>query len=589
LYDAQTGEIIKSQSKLLGDLEELNKKRGAEAWDAYFEEGIAKGEEAQKALKSRFKGLIEEYGDIGTQSIEAYTASLKKGGEEAYLAAYFVATETRDGFKIDLGPEGMISVGSFIQGLQSGEYGAREVAIAHMNMLRNVYGSGSFTPEGIKAVETFAEGLKSQKPQEVADQLGLDLKSKMKIDLGRYGEMTAESFAQGLSDGTLGFDAVYAFFRTQIQNGMTVDLSKEGKQNIETLRLGMETGAIDAEEAAAALGLNIKSKVKVDLGPAGKHNVQTLLAGLQSGEVSIEQFAQGVEGLLKEGTKTDLKPQGKAAGDSMAQGLNESKPNIASEAVSVQVATERLLGKTTDGGGGKKAGSQFADGVGGQKTNAQKQAASVAGGAKSNLKVSGAHGIGRNMGVGFARGISSGRSSAINAAIDLARSALNAAKKALGIRSPSRVMMAVGGFYGDGLVLGMKKKLPEVKSQAKQMAQAAIAGVGTAANLAKAFSRSGGALGKYFRAVLQDGDYLNDWLTHLPKEMRKVVQTIGELSTKDLFPDVYARAKTKITSSTPSGGTTVNKYYTINVGAGAQNVAQEVVRALRNWEALEGR
>lgn len=35
-------------------------------------------------------------------------------------------------------------------------------------------------------------------------------------------------------------------------------------------------------------------------------------------------------------------------------------------------------------------------------------------------------------------------------------------------------------------------------------------------------------LAKYFNAILQDGDYLNDWITHLPKDMREAVKGVGQ-------------------------------------------------------------
>jgi TP901 family phage tail tape measure protein len=165
-------------------------------------------------------------------------------------------------------------------------------------------------------------------------------------------------------------------------------------------------------------------------------------------------------------------------------------------------------------------------------------------------------------------------------------------QSALGINSPARVMIPLGRGIGEGLALGMQREQRNVQKQAQRMAQAAIAGVGTAGRLAKTFSRSGGALGKYFRVVLEDGDYLNDWLTHIPREMRKMVQTIGELSTGDLFPDVYDRAKTRLTNPTNiTRTTTTNKYYNIYVKGGDNPrwAAQEIIRQLKNMEALEGR
>lgn len=245
--------------------EEERIKRGKELNHQYFQSLIQDAKTSAQEVKKRQQELIKAYGDMGTATVNQLTDMIKKGGDRAQLAAQALALKTRDGFKIDLGPEGLISINSFIKGLQSGQYTARDVSIAHMNQLRAIYGAGNFTPEGIKAIESFTNGLRSKKPAEIAEKLGLDLKSKMTIDLGPYGQVTAQTFAQGLSNGTYSFDAVYAYFRNQLKQGMKFDLSNEGKQNIETLKLGMQSKAIDLQEAAALLGLNLKARLRLTL------------------------------------------------------------------------------------------------------------------------------------------------------------------------------------------------------------------------------------------------------------------------------------------------------------------------------------
>src|SRR5690606_13993427 len=44
-------------------------------------------------------------------------------------------------------------------------------------------------------------------------------------------------------------------------------------------------------------------------------------------------------------------------------------------------------------------------------------------------------------------------------------------------------------------------------------------------------------LRKYFSVILEDGDYMNDWLTHFPESWRPWIQVIGEVIAKliDLF------------------------------------------------------
>lgn len=37
------------------------------------------------------------------------------------------------------------------------------------------------------------------------------------------------------------------------------------------------------------------------------------------------------------------------------------------------------------------------------------------------------------------------------------------------------------------------------------------------------------AIAEYFRIVVEDGDWANDWLTHLPEAIRSLVELIGFL------------------------------------------------------------
>ncbi|MBA4544376.1 phage tail tape measure protein [Thermoactinomyces daqus] len=480
LYDYKTGEMldryegyVTAKAGLMKSDEELMKE-GKERFREYTDSIIQDAANSTKEVKKRQQELIKLYGNMGTASVNQLADMIKKGGKQARIATEALAVQTRDGFRIDLGPEGMVTINSFIKGLQTGKYTARDVAIAHMSQLRAVYGSGNFTQEGIKAIETFTNGLRAKKPEEIANQLGLDLKSKMKIDLGPLGKVSAQTFAKGLSDGTYTFDAVYTYFRNQLNDKMKFDLSAEGKHNIETLKLGMQSGAIDLQEAAAVLGLNIKSKVKVNLGAEGQFTVQTLLSGLQSGKINIQQFAQGVQALLKKDTKTNLYPEGKSAGDSHASGLNASKPNVQKAASSLKSTTEKTLGSATDGGGGKKAGSEFTSGISSNKGKAANAASSVAGTAKSNLHVSGTYSLGLAVASGFASGILGGQWGVIRAAASIARSAWDAIRKEMDINSPSRRTMELGRYTAIGFEEGMKSRLSQIRQVSNLLSQAAL-------------------------------------------------------------------------------------------------------------------
>lgn len=85
-----------------------------------------------------------------------------------------------------------------------------------------------------------------------------------------------------------------------------------------------------------------------------------------------------------------------------------------------------------------------------------------------------AYSAGVNFDSGLAAGIRAGASQAINAAASVASQALEAAKRALAIRSPSRKMMEVGQYFDQGFVAGMENELGAVADVAERLGDTAI-------------------------------------------------------------------------------------------------------------------
>lgn len=71
--------------------------------------------------------------------------------------------------------------------------------------------------------------------------------------------------------------------------------------------------------------------------------------------------------------------------------------------------------------------------------------------------------------IGAARGIRNGASSVLNAAVSVARSVVSAFKNILGIASPSKVMMEIGQFTGEGYAIGLEKSMQNAVDTAKRM------------------------------------------------------------------------------------------------------------------------
>ena len=84
---------------------------------------------------------------------------------------------------------------------------------------------------------------------------------------------------------------------------------------------------------------------------------------------------------------------------------------------------------------------------------------------------------GYNLSMGLAQGIRNGQSAVINAAISVMKSAVNAAKSAAQIRSPSRVMASVGGYFSIGFADGIEDNASAVVGSATDVTDSAIKAV----------------------------------------------------------------------------------------------------------------
>lgn len=97
---------------------------------------------------------------------------------------------------------------------------------------------------------------------------------------------------------------------------------------------------------------------------------------------------------------------------------------------------------------------------------------------------SGMASAGRNFVMGFVNGIRGAIGSAANAAAHMARAAMNAAKAALGIHSPSRVMRDEVGYYvAAGMAVGMRDNADMVQKAANRLAQSAVPSVDLGASI----------------------------------------------------------------------------------------------------------
>ena len=86
---------------------------------------------------------------------------------------------------------------------------------------------------------------------------------------------------------------------------------------------------------------------------------------------------------------------------------------------------------------------------------------------------------GRFIGLGLANGLESTRGSIMATARSIANAAASTMRKALKIKSPSRVGVEIGEFTGEGLDIGLANKIKDVKRTSDMLAMSAVPDVNT--------------------------------------------------------------------------------------------------------------
>jgi phage-related minor tail protein len=86
-----------------------------------------------------------------------------------------------------------------------------------------------------------------------------------------------------------------------------------------------------------------------------------------------------------------------------------------------------------------------------------------------------AYGVGSNLGAGLTDGWFDEEGTFIDTVVGSVQSAISAAKRTALIKSPSRKMMQIGDYMGQGLEVGIEETTPDVEKAAERQAQSVIA------------------------------------------------------------------------------------------------------------------
>lgn len=211
------------------------------------------------------------------------------------------------------------------------------------------------------------------------------------------------------------------------------------------------------------------------------------------GETAGDSFAEGVN------SKND---KSKEAGKNLA---NSAKPNISfykdgsgasksyvggvsSQNVNAKNAGKKLAESTQSKanldmfGIGSKSGETWVSGINSKNASAKKSGDKLKDTIKKSTKVD-LKPTGKDAGQGLANGLGSKTGEVNSAAEKLAQSIPKKLRKLLGIKSPSRVLMALGDYATQGFIIGLEEKMDRVSKVSENMAEAATTGPNSLTNM----------------------------------------------------------------------------------------------------------
>jgi len=116
----------------------------------------------------------------------------------------------------------------------------------------------------------------------------------------------------------------------------------------------------------------------------------------------------------------------------------------------------------------------------------------------------------------------------------------------LWIFSPSRVMEEMGEYIGEGLAIGIENSVDRVRRATDSITRTVTRSTGGLMEVVRKYLQAveedgdwlndwlthmprkvADPLKKYFQAIEEDGDWLNDWITHLPANIQDLVKRVG--------------------------------------------------------------
>ena len=250
---------------------------------------------------------------------------------------------------------------------------------------------------------------------------------------------------------------------------------KHGKKIPEALASGISSTTSKTTAAAGTMGKRIQAAVALlpeSLKGTGIESVVKMAAGMASRTSDVGTSAAGLFKSAKDGVggmPSSYTGTGETSGKNLASGLSSKKGAVSTSASTLLSTAVSGISSITASykDKGTAAGSSFSGGI--SSVSAYGSGRTLANSGKSGLESVSAWSAGSNFSYGFADGLLAAVATAAARARQLAYSALDSMRYALGIASPSKETMKVGEFFVEGAVVGMSRMEGELARQTNRL------------------------------------------------------------------------------------------------------------------------
>ena len=170
----------------------------------------------------------------------------------------------------------------------------------------------------------------------------------------------------------------------------------------------------------------------------------------------------------------DIEEVGKEKGAKFVGSILDKKASAATAGTQLATSAKFGLGSINTGPVGNSFVNAFTTGISAMKPGAKLEGKTLGNATKSGVEEISLWSSGQNFGLGFISGLESKKPAVSSSAKSFASTAQRSVRDHLMIRSPSRVMMEMGGQFGEGFLIGIDNKKKSAYEKAKEMAKAAV-------------------------------------------------------------------------------------------------------------------